>query len=152
MIRLLLFGSAWLLLTEGSLSGWPLGAAVVILAARASLALQPAGTWSWRPWALLRFAPFFIAQSAAGGFDVARRAFDPRLPLNPGPVEFPTRLPPGPARQFLVAAVGLLPGTLTAHVESDRLIIHVLDRTSPYVRTLRALEARTAALYGLSLE
>ncbi len=64
-------------------------------------------------------------------------------------LEYAVRLPDGPARRFFTAAIGLLPGTLTAHVETARLTVHVLDRSLPLATTLQALEDRIADLYGL---
>ena len=41
------------------------------------------------------FAVHFAWQSIAAGWDVARRAFDPALPIRPGFVTYPARFRPG---------------------------------------------------------
>jgi hypothetical protein len=51
-----------------------------------------------RPAALVRLGLRFVWQSAVAAADVARRALDPNLPLQPGFVLCPMRLAPGPAR------------------------------------------------------
>jgi len=151
-MRLPIFLFMWFILTEGSSSGLPVAVGATVLAAAASLALQPRRTWRWTAGGFVRFVPFFLAQSAAGGVDVARRALHPRLPIDPGMVAYHTRLPDGPARRFFAGVTGLLPGTLTARVEGDRLIVHVLDRRSAFAGTLRRLEDLTASLFGVTLE
>lgn len=148
--RVAAFGGLWMILTEGSLAGVPLAAAAVAAATWASLRLQPAPT-PWSAAGLARFVPFFLAQSARGGVDVARRALLAGSRVSPGWIEYRLRLPDGPARSFFAASVGLLPGTVTAAVTRDALIVHVLDRRQPVEHTLGALEERTAALFRTGL-
>jgi multicomponent Na+:H+ antiporter subunit E len=148
LARGLLFGGLWWVLTEGALHGLVLSLASVVLAAMASMALVPPGAWRWRVGGLLRFVPFFLWQSAQGGIDVARRAFHPRLPIQPGTLVFPLRLPPGPARAFFAGTLSLLPGTVSTELRGDTVHIHTLDERMPVAETLRRLEARVAALFG----
>ena len=140
----------WWSLTEGDLSKWWIGALVIAAATAASLALQP--VIGWRPVGLIRLLPFFLRQSILGGVDVARRALHPRLPLDPVFLECHLRLPAGPARVLLANTMSLLPGTVSVELREDRLRLHVLDQAMPAVATLRALEERIAALFGLELE
>jgi multicomponent Na+:H+ antiporter subunit E len=65
---------------------------------RRDLCLLPPGTGRLRPAALVRLGLRFVWQSAVAAADVARRALDPNLPLQPGFVLCPMRLAPGPAR------------------------------------------------------
>jgi multicomponent Na+:H+ antiporter subunit E len=104
------------------------GVAAAGAAAWTSVRLLPPGGARLRPGALARFVVRFFAQSAVAGADVARRALDPALPLRPGFVLCPTRLPPGSARDAFCTIASLLPGTLP--VGSDRagaLLVHCLD-------------------------
>ena len=150
IVRLLGFTAGWVILTEGSLSGWPVALLAICGAVVVSLRLDPGGLSSWSFGGVIRFVPFFVSQSLAGGFDVARRALDPRATLSPAMVEYPLRLPEGGARRFFAAATGLLPGTLTAQMTADHLRVHVLDQTLDVIATLKRLEDRTADLYGLA--
>jgi multicomponent Na+:H+ antiporter subunit E len=147
--RLAMFTGAWFVLTGTFPATAPLGVAVILAATATSLWLQPVRTWRWHVAGFLRFVPYFLRQSIVGGLDVARRALAPRNVLTPGMVEYAIRLPEGPPRRFFAAAIGLLPGTLTAEMHSGSLTVHVVDRALPVARRLRELEDRTAALFGL---
>ena len=74
------------------------GLVATIAATWASLRLLPPAAGKFRVGALLVYLPHFLWQSMLAGLDIARRALDPRLPLRPGFVSSPTRLPPGRAR------------------------------------------------------
>ena len=142
--RLLLFAVLWGILTGGRTDALPVGALAVPLTTLASIRLLPPSPWSLRGW--LRFLPYFLVESLRGGVDVAARAFHPRLPLAPALLDYPLRLPPGPARVVMADAVSLLPGTLSAELDGAVLRVHVLDHRRRPREQLAALEARIAAL------
>jgi multicomponent Na+:H+ antiporter subunit E len=150
-VRAGLFALGWWAM-GGGFAYQPLLAALAVAAATAaSLALVPPRSWRWTLSGALRFLPFFLRESLAGGVDVARRAFSPTPRLRPGFVEFRTRLPPGPSRVFLMNAMNLLPGTLSARDRDGSILVHVLDLELPTEARLRALEARVAALFGVAV-
>jgi multicomponent Na+:H+ antiporter subunit E len=149
LLRLAMFTGGWIVLTGAFPAAAPLAVAAILAATATSLWLQPAGSWHWNPIGFARFVPYFLRQSMTGGLDVARRALLPTSPLAPGMVDYAVRLPDGPPRRFFAAAIGLLPGTLTAELHSGGLTVHALDRHLPVVPMLRELEDRTAALFGL---
>ncbi len=152
LLRVLLFALIWLVLTEGAVGAWGVGLPVVVLAGCASLALPGARPWRWQLPGLLVFIPFFLWHSLRGGVDVARRAYLRELPLDPALVEHPLRLPEGPSRIFLVNTVNLLPGTLSAELLGDLVVVHMLDASLPAIRELQQLEAKVAQLFGETLE
>jgi multicomponent Na+:H+ antiporter subunit E len=132
----------WLVLSGADPAGLPVGAMAAVLATWASLRLLPAGTWRPRPASLVRLALRFLRQSAIAGADVAWRALDPRLPLRPGFVSFPTRLPPGTARSAFCTLTSLLPGTVPAGSDgSGSIVVHCLDVRQPVLADLTAEEA-----------
>jgi multicomponent Na+:H+ antiporter subunit E len=96
----------------------------------------------------IRFLPFFFWQSLQGGFDVARRVMDPRLPISPSFLHYVIRLPDESARLFLAGAISLLPGTLSAELTGADLQVHILDDQQPALQKLRVVENRVAALFG----
>jgi multicomponent Na+:H+ antiporter subunit E len=151
-IRTIAFALLWWVFAEGSLRYPLLAAGGIAAAVLASLWLVPPGGPAWRLAGFARFVPFFLRESLLGGLDVARRAFDPRLPIEPGFIELPLRLPAGAPRVFFVAVVSLLPGTLSTALEGSSLRVHVLDRRMGVDRTLRRLEERVAELYGARLD
>ena len=89
--------------------------------------------------------PHFVWQSVVAGVDVARRAFDPRLPLRPGFVKCPLRLPPGSARNTFCALTSLVPGTVPSDGDEDALAYHCLEPRQPVAEQLREEEARSRA-------
>ncbi|WP_413895314.1 Na+/H+ antiporter subunit E [Rhodoferax sp.] len=149
LARAALLATLWWTLADGT--AWAFGAPVVLLAAGASVALQPTRCVRLRPLALARFAGFFALRSVRAGLDVARRALSPRLPLAPTLLDYSLRLTSEPARVFLANTLSLLPGTLSADLTGDRLRVHVLDASLPIEQELRAAEVRIAALFGQSL-
>jgi multicomponent Na+:H+ antiporter subunit E len=135
----------WLALTRGEAT--LLGAAALPAACWLSLRLLP----PHRPLRLLPLvatAPAFVWRSLLGGIDVARRALDPRLPLNPGWIEVAVDLPDG-GRVALGGQLSLMPGTLAAGSEGGRLLVHVLDRDQDVEGAVRIEEVRLGRAAGL---
>jgi multicomponent Na+:H+ antiporter subunit E len=104
----------------------------------------------WR--GLLPFAGFFLRESVRGGWDVAWRVLHPRLRVAPGFIHFATALPEGPARHLFANVVSLLPGTVAAGFERDRVIVHAIDVSSGVEKSLRAVEQRVASLFAVEKE
>jgi multicomponent Na+:H+ antiporter subunit E len=156
VLRLLLFSGGWWALTEGEgrlEKSLPFGLAVVLAALFASLALPADGLPQWRPLGLARLLFAFLTGSLSGGLDVARRALSPRLPLAPAIFAYRLRLPPGPGRSLFMSALSLMPGTLSADLEGEHLMVHVLvARGDVALRQLQALEAHVARAVGEELE
>jgi multicomponent Na+:H+ antiporter subunit E len=142
-LRALGFLALWVVVTGGGNPTDLVAGAVAALAATwASLHLLRPGTGRLRPAALARLVLRFLRQSVVAGFDVARRALDPRLPIDPGFVLYPVRLPPGPGRNLFTALMSLLPGTVpTGSAEGGGLLIHCLDVGQPVAAQLAAEEA-----------
>jgi multicomponent Na+:H+ antiporter subunit E len=150
--RAAVFSLLWYALNGNDPAAWAAGVPVIAAATAASMLLQPAGPFglNWRK--LAAFAPFFVWKSLAGGFDVSRRALHPRLPLAPLLVPYTLHLPPGSSRVFMANTISLMPGTLSAELQGDRLSVHALDGSEESVtRDLRSLEARVAGIFGLRL-
>lgn len=147
-LRTAVLAGIWWIISAASSASWAVGLPVVIIAALLSTRLQAEDELRVRMIPLLKFIPFFLFESARGGIDVARRAYSPRLPLAPGFVRYPTRLPAGPSRTFFACCVSLLPGTLSARIDEHALQLHVLDNTSPLIEQLNILEAKVAGIFG----
>lgn len=144
-----LFSLLWLLLEGGTPAGWVIGAPAVAAATLLSLRL-----WSGPPaslWGLVQFLPWFIRESLAGAVDVASRALRPAMPLYPGVATFRLRLPSGASRVALANVVSMLPGTLSADLEADRLTIHALDARQDLQAMVRDLEPRIAGIFRVEL-
>lgn len=145
-----LFAGLWVGLVGADPEGLALGLAVVPAALWVSLrSMPPQGRL--RVGRFLTMLPGFHLRSVLGGLDVAARALAPRMRLAPGWVVAPSRLPPA-GRVAMGASLSLMPGTLVAGTEGDRLLVHVLDRTADHAGALRAEEARLARLHSTTAD
>jgi len=82
---------------------------------------------------------------------VARRILAPVLRVNPGLVSYRTRLRGSGARLLFTNCVNLLPGTLAADLQRDRLRLHLLDAGVDPERELRRLEQAVARVFHETL-
>ncbi len=145
--RLFIFALLWWILTGGAPGSWPAGIIVISLATAVSLAVRPSHPWRLNTVGVLHFIPYFLWQSMRGGIDVTRRAFSPALPLAPALLERRIGLESDTARLFFVNTISLLPGTLSAELHEDQVVIHCLDHTASLADDLRHLEIRVAAIF-----
>jgi multicomponent Na+:H+ antiporter subunit E len=132
----------WLILSGADPAGFAAGAVAVVAATWTSLVLLPPEGLRASPAAIGRLVLRFLHQSIVAGMDVAWRALDPRLPLRPGFVTYPTRLAPGTLRNTFCTVSSLLPGTLPAGSDAGgALLIHCLDTREPVREQLAEEEA-----------
>ncbi len=142
--RLLFLGCVWFVLAGVDIKAIAVGLPAVAAATGLSMRLLP-GRQHLILWRLARHFPAFVGGSLLGGLDVARRALSPRMPLSPGWVEVPVRLPDG-GRVAMGAELSLMPGTLAAGVRDDRLLVHLLDRQAGFERAIPREEAAIASI------
>jgi multicomponent Na+:H+ antiporter subunit E len=144
-----LFG-VWVVIGNTGLADLATGFVAAGLASWASLQLVPpiAGP---RP-RLLTLALLLLRlpwQAGRAGVDVARRALDPRMPVQPGALPFTSRLPGGLARDSFLALSSLQPGTVPVGEAMDgRQLIHALDTTQPVAGSMARDEAAFVRAVG----
>jgi multicomponent Na+:H+ antiporter subunit E len=139
----------WLILAGSNPADLPAGVAAALAATWVSLRLtSPHHGKILRPLKTVQFVLRFLIQAVVAGTDVAWRALDPRLPLQPGFVTFQSRLSAGGEREAFCAITSLLPGTLSAGESADGLIIHCLDASQPVTAQLAAEEERFIEMLG----
>jgi multicomponent Na+:H+ antiporter subunit E len=102
--------------------------------------LLPPETGRVRIFMLLLLLPRFLWNSLLAGVDVARRAFMPSLPLDPGFVDYPVDLPRGSARNAFELISSLLPGSVPTDETEATIEYHCLDVQQPVVEQLAAEE------------
>jgi multicomponent Na+:H+ antiporter subunit E len=124
------------------------GLLAAVFATWVSLRLLPPGTDQLRPLSLAALMVRFLWQSVVAGWDVAWRAFDPRLPIKPGFVRYPVRLPPGIGRNSFASLTSLLPGTVPVDEDEQTLLYHCLDVDQPVVAQLTDEEAAFTRVFG----
>ena len=140
------FFTLWIVLTASAKPGdLAFGAFVAAAATWASLRLLPPAAGRVRFAALAARMPRFLWQSVLAGVDVARRAFDPRMPLATGFVLHRTGLPRGPARCAFATVTSLLPGTVPTRDDAEGIEYHCLDTSQPVAAGLADEERRYAA-------
>jgi multicomponent Na+:H+ antiporter subunit E len=150
VVRTAGFLALWLLLAGADARDLPAVVVSVVAATWTSLRLLPQSGWHPRPAAMARFALRFLRQSVVAGSDVAWRALDPRLPLQPGFIVYPVRLPPCPARNAFYALTSQVPGTVPAGpAKNGGLLVHCLDVSQPVVAQLATEEALLVQALGL---
>lgn len=135
----------WMVLTEGRAFG---AEALLVMAAAvvAGMYYGPERVHRWRPVALIRFLLHFLRGSLRGGIDVAWRVLRVRMPIEPVVIRRRLRIEQGQPRTLLVSAISLMPGSMTADVEGDDLVLHLL---SPEMAgEVDLLEARVDALFA----
>ena len=149
VFRAFCLGVVWWVLTGGALSSWLVGTPAVLLATLLSIALQSSAPNRYRLTAICPFIAYFLVHSLRGGLDVAWRSCDPRLPIAPATLKYRLRLPENDSSQtFFAGTLNLLPGTLTAEIHADELIIHLLtDEPETHVRLAR-LEELVGQVFG----
>ena len=146
---LLLFG-VWIVVDQSAKPGNLLvGLLATAAATWASLKLLPPARGRVRVGRLLALLPRFLWQSLVAGFDVARRAFAPRLDLQPGFVDYHTQLPRGTARSAFELIASLMPGSVPSSDGPRHIEFHCLDTRQPVAEQLAAEErAYASALQG----
>lgn len=143
------FLGVWVVLSGYALVDLLPGVIAALAATWVSLRLLPSRRNRMQPLALTKVALRFLRQSVFAGADVARRALDPKLPLDPGFITYSTGLPPGTARNAFTALMSLLPGTVpVGSDQSGALVIHCLDIRQPVAAQLAAEEALLVRVIG----
>ena len=141
LTRALLYFGLWIIIDQ---SAKPVnllfGVAATMAATWASLKLLPPEGGRARIGKLLLLLPHFLWQSLVAGWDVARRAFAPRLPLRPGFVDYAPRLPRGSARNAFELISSLLPGSVPTAETEATIEYHCLDTQQPVAEQLAAEE------------
>ena len=137
LLRGACFFILWLVLMQSlKLSDIAIGACATGVATWLSLRLLPPASGCLRFGSLLLLLPHFLWQSVLAGVDVARRAFTPSLPLQPGMVSCPLGFGPGLARNTFATITSLLPGTVSCDQVDGALVYHCLDTDQPVVEQL----------------
>lgn len=148
LVRAVLLFCAWAALGQTKPMDLAMGAVAALLAACVSVRYLPAGTFRFDAVGVAAFAGRFLRRSVEAGFDVARRVFDPALPVRPGVIAVPCETPLGPLRQAFRASVSLQPGTVPLRDAESELELHALDTSTPVAADLAADERVFTKAFG----
>ncbi len=148
---IIMFGLLWAAINPDDLQSWLVGIPVVAVASAAALRLHSPVPRRYSLLGAVRLTIFFVEQSFRGGWDVAKRALSPAMPLNPALLTYQLRLRDELAQVLLANLNSLLPGTLSADLANGVLTIHVLDAVPETFASMQALEERVADLFSIPL-
>lgn len=140
-----LFALWMVLMQSGKPADLVVGLLCTAAATWASLRLLPPAAGRFRAGRMLVLLPRLLWQSVLAGFDVARRAFDPRMPLRTGIVRVPLECPVGHTRNIFAGISSLMPGTVPCGEVDGELIYHCLDLDQPVVEQLQEEGRRLSA-------
>jgi multicomponent Na+:H+ antiporter subunit E len=131
----------WVVLIGYDIADLAVGLVIAAAATWVSLrVLDPQPRWL-RPLAVPRLAGHFVWQSVVAGSDVAWRALDPRLPLNPGFTSYVVELPTPVLRNTFATLTSLLPGSVVVGGDEGQLVYHCLDTDQSVAAQLNTEEA-----------
>lgn len=99
-------------------------------------------------WKILRYLPWLFSRILLSSWHVATLILHPRLPIQPKFIRYETRLTSTPALVLLGNSITLTPGTITAEVKGQTLVIHAMDEVSGEDVTSGRMEARIADVFG----
>ncbi|MFT7387523.1 MAG: multicomponent Na+:H+ antiporter subunit E [Candidatus Endobugula sp.] len=158
---LLFFAGLWWWLTKGEVSSWVIGIIVVPFAAWLNIVLfndtcldknrsarSVNSSQSIRALRLFQFVPFFLVQSILGGWRTAILSLRPSMPINPGFFRYQISLQGHSAQLFFMHLVSLLPGTLSATIDGDQLLIHALEISPLNSHDINRCEQHVARLFN----
>lgn len=149
LVRFIGFFLFWVIVAGPKFLDLMVGVLAAFVTVWVSLKLMPPGDARVRPVKLAKYTLRFFRQSVVAGLDVARRALDPRMPLQPGFITYRTQLPQGKTLYTFYTVSSLLPGTLpTGTDENGATAIHCLDVTQPVARQMAEEEALFAEALG----
>ena len=102
---------------------------------------------------LIQYFFIFLIALLKANLDVARRVISPSLPINPGIVEFKTKLTNDFAKMILANSITLTPGTLSIDVIGDTFYVHWIDVThedpeGAYKEIAESFEKTLLKIYG----
>ena len=138
----------WLALMAWSPASWGVGLLAALAATWWSLRLLPPASAGARLGTMLLLAPRFLWQSLLAGWDVARRALSPSMPLKTGFITFSCAYQKTFARDTFATITSLLPGTLPCDEADGVLLYHCLDLDQPVMAQLAEEARRWAPALG----
>ena len=146
-LRFAIFAAGWIILVGGQKVS-DIGFVILFVTATTIISIYtvPPGQWVFRPLGVARFIPYFLITALRGGWDVARRVFFRTVPIDPDFVTI--EHDPDPRKTLILAwVISLLPGTASAVITEETIVVHVLDKKLPVAEEIRELEKRINEMF-----
>jgi multicomponent Na+:H+ antiporter subunit E len=137
----------WWIITDNR--GWSFGIIAIAAATLMALIFPQSRQNRWSLWGLAVFFLYFLKSSFLAGIAVARLSFNPYMDLKPIWTIHTSSLPPGLPRLWFIIATNLIPGTLSAELDGNKVTVHVLH--TGLDADLVLLEQRIASIFLLKI-
>ena len=109
----------------------------------------PGSTPRMLPWyRILLYLPWLFTRIVNSSLHLTKLILHPRLPIDPKLICYQTRLRDSAAVVLLGNSVTLTPGTITAEVNSQELVVHAMDDESASDLTSLRMERHIASVFG----
>lgn len=100
------------------------------------------------PWVrFFGYLPWLAGRVVLSSLHLTRLILHPQLPINPNLIRYPTRLRDHAALTLLGNSITLTPGTVTAEISRNELVVHAIDDYSSVDLTSKALENRVGHVF-----
>ena len=96
---------------------------------------------------LVLYFPWLFWEIVKSSLNITKIILDPKLPINPQLIQYPTNLGSNPAVVLLGNSITLTPGTVTIEVSSSELVVHSLDDESTNGLESRDMERKIAEVF-----
>jgi multicomponent Na+:H+ antiporter subunit E len=94
------------------------------------------------------YFPWLVGRILQSGFHLSVLILHPALPINPKLIRYRTKLQEESGIVLLSNSITLTPGTITAELNSQDLVVHAIDDKSAHDVTSQRLEQQIAGLFG----
>ena len=96
---------------------------------------------------ILLYVPWLFVKIVQSSLHVSKLILHPALPINPRLIHVETKLRHHAAVVLLGNSITLTPGTITAEVDQNTLIVHAMDDVSAEDVTSENIESRIAEIF-----
>ena len=96
---------------------------------------------------LVLYLPWLFWEIVKSSLNITKIILDPKLPVNPRLIQYPTNLGNNTAVVLLGNSITLTPGTVTIEVSSSELLVHALDDESSSGLEARTMERKIAEAF-----
>ncbi len=96
---------------------------------------------------LVLYLPWLFWEVVKSSLNITKIILDPKLPINPRLVQYPTNLGSNTAVVLLGNSITLTPGTVTIEVSSSKLVVHALDDESSNELESRSMEQKITEVF-----
>lgn len=96
---------------------------------------------------ILVYLPWLFTRIVYSSLHLTKLILHPKLPIHPRLIRYETKLQEPPAVVLLGNSITLTPGTITAEVNGQELLVHAMDEISGEDVTSGRLESKIAEIF-----